>query len=567
MLEQIFRTIFITSCIGAVLTLLLMLIKPLTQKCFSSRWHYYIWLVVLAVMILPVSFRLTGEPWHSRVTSEVVSEMSETELPETVGSSISGDTKIARIIEKPVEGLYGSVETAGKTAFNRLDIISPIWAITAVLLVLLRLIRYALFLIKINRDTKLLSCPEIKGFTDKNITVRISDTICSPLMTGIIKPTLILPKGISGEEQLHNILAHEITHFKRRDVWYKWFVSIVKCIHWFNPAIYVADREIERECEISCDLEVVKEMSREQEIGYINTILSLLSLRKSKTIPLTTGMAGSKKALKERFMRIKNKRKISKAAAVISIIAAIAIFAGAIAISGVLNGRYEEATPGNNEIAVDKVTGNKANLLLSLYEDGKVDLMMIISLDKESQSIYGASIPANKELETDSESRTITDLISGDNAEKDVIDAVRKEYSVPINYYVSTDINTISDITNESSRILFGNSTQIYDTIVDAYITARAKDGTMSELKSVYEKVKKSLTKEKLLNIATVYAENAGKIKTNCSLSDISEIAQNIAGVERVDICLISGDYEDFENGVLSIDNENGRAYILQQMR
>ncbi len=525
MLEQIFRTIFITSCIGAVLTLLLMLIKPLTQKCFSSRWHYYIWLVVLAVMILPVSFRLTGEPWHSRVTSEVVSEMSETELPETVGSSISGDTKIARIIEKPVEELYGSVETAGEIAFNRLDIISPIWAIMAVLLVLLRLIRYALFLIKMNRDTKLLSCPEIKGFTDKNITVRISDTICSPLMTGIIKPTLILPKGISGEEQLHNILAHEITHFKRRDVWYKWFVSIVKCIHWFNPAIYVADREIERECEISCDLEVVKEMSREQEIGYINTILSLLSLRKSKTIPLTTGMAGSKKALKERFMRIKNKRKISKAAAVISIIAAIAIFAGAIAISGVLNGRYEEATPGNNEIAVDEVTGNKSNLLfLGLNENEEIDVRVLICFDKEEKSIKGIMLP-----EEDFEAKS---------NEQEMINGIKDKYSVPVNYYLKTDMAALTEFAENLGKKIFGDSfPEIKERISREFASTKnicPKD--IDYEGKLFNSMESLLKKENIKAVIEMYKTLTSNIETNYNLNDLPSDAKAFRGMSPFDI-------------------------------
>ena len=96
-------------------------------------------------------------------------------------------------------------------------------------------------------------------------------------MIGLFKPTLLLPKTTMTEEQFDNILAHEMVHFKRKDIWYKWFISIVKCIHWYNPTVYYISKQADIECEISCDLAVVKGMSEEQETNYINTILTLLA--------------------------------------------------------------------------------------------------------------------------------------------------------------------------------------------------------------------------------------------------------------------------------------------------
>ena len=56
MLEFVFQSILITSLVGLVFTVLLTLIKPITRKFFSSRWHYYVWLVVLTAMIVPFRF-------------------------------------------------------------------------------------------------------------------------------------------------------------------------------------------------------------------------------------------------------------------------------------------------------------------------------------------------------------------------------------------------------------------------------------------------------------------------------------------------------------------------------
>lgn len=58
MLEKFFQAMFLTSCIGTALSLILLMLKPVTKKYFSSNWHYYIWLAVLLVMVLPVRFHL-----------------------------------------------------------------------------------------------------------------------------------------------------------------------------------------------------------------------------------------------------------------------------------------------------------------------------------------------------------------------------------------------------------------------------------------------------------------------------------------------------------------------------
>ena len=138
--------------------------------------------------------------------------------------------------------------------------------------------------------TDVVSCPELRKFTDKNIETRVSNMFSSPLMVGMFRPKLLLPNTSMTEEQLNNVLSHEMTHFKRKDIAYKWFVCIVKCIHWFNPAIYYIGKQVNIECEISCDAEVVKDMSEEQQTRYIDTIITLLASDNKKLSTIITGM-------------------------------------------------------------------------------------------------------------------------------------------------------------------------------------------------------------------------------------------------------------------------------------
>ncbi len=331
MFAEIFKAIFFTSLIGSILAAVLMSVKPITKRYFSSSWHYYMWLVVLLVMVLPVRFSL---PWAAQ--ADLGSEMVQDTEKQQTNRIVWQNIEVAEIIsEAELKEVDNGIKDFTNFVESKTDIISFIWFAIAVLLLSVKVSGYILFRRRIMRDSENFSCPELKNFTKRKVIVRKSSITRSPIMMGIFKPVLVLPDVLLTSEQLDNILAHEMTHFRRNDILYKWFVAFVKCIHWFNPMTYFVSRQVNIWCEISCDLAVVEQMNKEEEISYINTILALLSTGKSKNIPLTTGMLGSKEALKRRFLMIKNKKSIRGKAKLVSGVVAAAVLVSTIGVSGV----------------------------------------------------------------------------------------------------------------------------------------------------------------------------------------------------------------------------------------
>ena len=316
-MTQIFTALLLTSGIGTALALILTLLKPITRKVFSGGWHYYMWLVILLVMVLPIRLNLHEKPVTAPPISETVT-ITDNQAENTETPIIDTQPKQITQAQPTQPEKVSTIQAIKNFLITNLQLFSFIWLMGAVLLFLIKIINYLVFLIKIHKHSEVISCPEVKAYTSRKIKTRVSDTICSPLMIGIIRSTLLLPKTDITPEQLHNVLAHEMTHLKRNDILYKWFVSIVKCIHWFNPAIYLISKQINIDCEISCDLAVVKEMDEQQEKGYVETILSLLTHNNSKAIPLTTGMTGNKKTLKRRFTMIKKRKSIGKITRILS---------------------------------------------------------------------------------------------------------------------------------------------------------------------------------------------------------------------------------------------------------
>ena len=332
MISEIFKALLITSLTGSVLAIVISLLRPITKRIFGYSWHYYIWLCVLFVMLMPVRFNVNPTPTPS-VTTQTVQTQQEAvnEQPETTENIMQADTA-----QKP-QLLQKATVIWNRIIYNRMRILAYLWLIGAIALMLLNVVRYVRLDIKIRKNCEVISCPEISEYTDRKINVRVWENVASPFMTGIFRPTLVLPKMELSSEQLHNILRHEMTHFKRHDILYKWFAEFVKCVHWFNPTSWYVSKQIAAECEISCDMSVTKNMTDSEKMSYVGTILSLLPTGKSKQIPLTTQMASSKKILKRRFIMIRNKKTTSRFMSVLSAVIAVILLSTTVFASGVLS--------------------------------------------------------------------------------------------------------------------------------------------------------------------------------------------------------------------------------------
>lgn len=366
------KTLILISCIGTLLAGFLILFRPVTKRIFSSNWHYYMWLAVLITMLLPFKFNIPTPHSVTSATGEhIFIQDDRANATQAEGAVIESDVAVMTDTTHIPENETNAFAKSDFTYFFY------IWIIGFAVIFFVKIIAYVAFLLKIRFKSQLINCPEIKNYTKRTVITRVSDDIRSPLMVGIFKPILLLPNASVTDEQLHYILEHETTHLKRYDILYKWFLSLVKAIHWFNPAIYIISRYINLDCEISCDMTVVKNLDATQTDGYVSTILSLLSVKNKTQHPLTTGMTGNKKILKKRFISIKKNAKIGKAAKIVSFILAFSIIVGAIYVSGLINGRISLNNDMLLDIKTDERQGKEFNfLMVGVDESGKADTIL-----------------------------------------------------------------------------------------------------------------------------------------------------------------------------------------------
>lgn len=98
----------------------------------------------------------------------------------------------------------------------------------------------------------------------------------SPMMTGFLRPVVILPDVHYDGEKLYFILKHELIHWKRKDVSVKLLLAAANAVHWFNPLIWVMRKEAVIDMELSCDERVTQDAGYAVRKAYTETLLSVI---------------------------------------------------------------------------------------------------------------------------------------------------------------------------------------------------------------------------------------------------------------------------------------------------
>ena len=137
--------------------------------------------------------------------------------------------------------------------------------------------------------------------------VRLCDYIDSPFILGIFRPVIYLPSSLE-EASITYVMAHEQSHLKRRDHWWKPIGFAILSVHWFNPAVWIAYILLCRDIELACDERVIRQLGEAEKRAYSTALLNC-SIRRPyiAACPLAFGEVG----VKQRIKSVLNYRKPS----------------------------------------------------------------------------------------------------------------------------------------------------------------------------------------------------------------------------------------------------------------
>ncbi|MFA9378527.1 MAG: M56 family metallopeptidase [Lachnotalea sp.] len=155
--------------------------------------------------------------------------------------------------------------------------------------------------------------------------IYFNDNISSPMLAGILYPKILIPSNFP-KEDLTIMLYHENIHYKQRDLLFKQFGSIIRCLHWFNPFTYKLTSLINAWCEFNCDNLCCTQHTFFRSKEYASTLVRLAMNPRMSFHLYYSAFSEKSSQLEPRIRRISTNRKTFKYARQLAFFVSIAFF-------------------------------------------------------------------------------------------------------------------------------------------------------------------------------------------------------------------------------------------------
>lgn len=162
-------------------------------------------------------------------------------------------------------------------------IITFIWLAIASILLATRIFKYHRFVSDIEKLTykdEGLDRLLIESSLNHNskTTALFTDAKVSPFVFGLLHPTIVIPNNVYSEDELIQVIDHELTHINQHDLLLKWFFSFLSAIYWWNPFIWMIRKQADNAIELSNDISLYKEMTEEEKTDYAALLVKTADL-------------------------------------------------------------------------------------------------------------------------------------------------------------------------------------------------------------------------------------------------------------------------------------------------
>ncbi|HWR40746.1 MAG TPA: BlaR1 family beta-lactam sensor/signal transducer [Patescibacteria group bacterium] len=310
-----------SSFMGGFLAGFLLLIRKTLQGRVSAGWQYLIWFLLVLKLLIPWA------PESSAGLFSLVHSLTDQALG-VQGFRLENGREIYRGTgtERPAAG------TSDFTDEETLPVTRPGYDTGAMALLGLWLSGVAAltgYMIYLSGRTRRL-VNSGKRVTDERMlrllaicrqTMQLryspelieSPLIKSPMVVGVVRPRIVVPVNLAdqiGYRDVRFVLLHELAHLRRGDLYTNWIITFLQIIHWFNPMIWCAFRQMRRDRELACDAAVLSVLAAEEYKGYGTAMISLLEHYAQPLCEYTSaGLASGKNHLRNRISMIAGYRK------------------------------------------------------------------------------------------------------------------------------------------------------------------------------------------------------------------------------------------------------------------
>ena len=366
-MNEFMKVLLSLSVSGTLLLLLILGLKPLYKTKFSKRWQYYIWIIAALRFLLPFTpdTSIVGSLFEKSDTTVITNEIPTNPNVPALANTNNNETE-------PIQTSQNITAVSMREPFHIYVCLFFIWSTVALVLFIRKITIYQSFIQYIKAgnaeisDIKLLNllsdCEEKLNIKTR-VELSYNPLIASPMLIGFFRPRIVLPVGEMEDKELSYIFAHELIHYKQRDMLYKWLIQIVVCAHWFNPFVYLLEKEVNKSCELSCDEKIISVLDDKAKREYGDTLISFMkskNIYKSSlaSVTLTEGA----EQLKERLNAIMKFKKKTKWGIFISLLLTVMLVCG-FTVSGAYSANRHNQTKPDVKTDTVSLRTNSAEII------------------------------------------------------------------------------------------------------------------------------------------------------------------------------------------------------------
>ena len=301
---------------SALLVIALFVVDLFLRRRVRAVFRYCVWLLVLVKLVLPPTLSLPTSIGYwagNHLPSSLHVSDSPFDLP---GLELASELPE----ESHVEPSEGATEAGPPVAAANTPLPDLTWKAVLLVLWVMGVLAFLALLVQRARFVRGLiaaSVPataEIAGVLEQcrrqigvslKTTVRVSETISSPAVCGLLRPIILIPAALVGKlsaEGLRAILIHELAHIKRADLWVNSIQTLLQVVYFYNPFVWFANSIIRKVCEEAVDETVLVTLGGRAK-DYSNTLIDIgeTAFWKADLGLRLIGVAESKKALQWRI--------------------------------------------------------------------------------------------------------------------------------------------------------------------------------------------------------------------------------------------------------------------------
>lgn len=269
-LTHLFDWLLAASLRASLLTLATLLIQAAFHRHLSARMRYALWLPVLVVLLMPV---LPQSRWSIEHVFQTPPSPAQI-IPEPISPAMESTPIV----------FEAAAPTPTPINWQRILLLS--WLSVSAGMLTLGGVSFLLTLRRLKQarhpasDELLVTLAQIAREIHLRHVPRvlIASTVGSPAVTGLLRPTLLLPADFDREftpAEARLVLKHELMHLKRGDLPLNALMCVLMALHWFNPLLWIAFFKIRADREAACDAQVLRDATRDHRIEYGHALLKV----------------------------------------------------------------------------------------------------------------------------------------------------------------------------------------------------------------------------------------------------------------------------------------------------